>query len=82
MLLRVLQDEEFPGDSPELALAALANPAATIEIHPMLLLPHEAVIDEAKWVAANMRTVEELGLKPWLYNLLSVLGVNYVAGAD
>jgi hypothetical protein len=82
MLLRVLQGEEFPGDSPESALAALANPAAAIEIHPMLLLPHETVIDEAKWVAANMRTVEELGPKPWLYNLLSVLGGNYVAGTD
>jgi len=82
MLLRVLQGEEFPKDTPESALATLANPAAAIEIHPMLLLPHETVIDEAKWVAANMRAVEELGPKPWLYNLLSVLGGNYVAGAD
>lgn len=82
MLLRVLQGEEFPGDTPESALATLANPAAAIEIHPMLLVPHETVIDEAKWVAANMRTVEELGPKPWLYNLLSVLGGNYIAGAD
>lgn len=53
MLLRVLQGEKFPGDTPESALATLANPAAAIEIHPMLLLPHETVIDEAKWVAAN-----------------------------
>jgi hypothetical protein len=82
MLLRVLQGEEFPGDTPESALAALANPAAAIEIHPTLLLPHEAVIDEATWVAANLKTVEELGPKPWLYNLLSVLSGHYVAGAD
>jgi hypothetical protein len=82
MLLRVLQGEEFPENTPESALATLANPAAAIEIHAMLLLPHETVIDEAKWVAANIRTVEELGAKPWLYNLLSVLGGNYVAGAD
>ena len=82
MLLRVLQGEEFPEDTPESALATLANPAAAIEIHPMLLLPHEAVLDEATWIAANVRAVEELGPKPWLYNLLSVLGGNYVAGAD
>lgn len=82
MLLRVLQGEEFPRGTPESALAALANPAAAVEIHPTLMLPHEAVIDGTTWVTANLKTVEELGPKPWLYNLLSVLSGQYVAGAD
>lgn len=81
MLLRVLRGEKFPGDTPESALAARVNPAAAVKIHPTLLLPHEAILDEAKWVAANMKAIEELGPNPWLYNLLSVLGGNYVAGA-
>lgn len=62
-----------PGD-----VAALnTNPFYAINIDPMLAEPHEPLISEDEWIAANMREIEEQGAEAYLRNLLSVLKGNY-----
>ncbi|HEU0131234.1 MAG TPA: hypothetical protein VFQ85_09625 [Mycobacteriales bacterium] len=57
--------------------ALLANPFYAIEIDPALAVPHPPLMDEDRWVAANVRLVEELGPEAYLRNLLSILRGNY-----
>jgi hypothetical protein len=51
---------------------AVGDPYPAITVHPTLCLEHPPLIDEDKWVRANVRGLEE-GVEIWLHNLLSVL---------
>ena len=65
--------EWTPGD----LSALLGNPFYAINIDPELAEPHEPLIGEDEWIAANVRQVEELGAEAYLRNLLSILKGNY-----
>jgi uncharacterized protein YecA (UPF0149 family) len=39
----------------------------------MLAEPHEALVPEDTWVAANVNAIEEAGAESWLRNLLVAL---------
>ena len=62
-----------PGD----LRALLGNPFYAINIDPQLAEPHEPLVSEDEWIAANARQVEELGPEAYLRNLLSILKGNY-----
>jgi hypothetical protein len=65
--------EWTPGD----VSALLGNPFYAINIDPQLAEPHEPLVSEDDWIAANVRQVEELGAEAYLRNLLSILKGNY-----
>jgi hypothetical protein len=72
-----------PGDvTPGDVVALMCNPTYAIELDEQLCVPHEPILDEDTWVAANVRAIEEIGAEAWLRNLLSVLKGNWVAGPD
>jgi hypothetical protein len=50
-------DEWTPGD----ANAMLGNPFYAIQISPVLAEPHEPLVSEEDWVAANTAVIEEIG---------------------
>lgn len=50
-----------------------ADPLEAIRLDPMLVEPHDALIDETTWLGANVRGIEEEGAEPYLRNLLFVL---------
>ncbi|MCA1681459.1 MAG: SEC-C domain-containing protein [Actinobacteria bacterium] len=50
----------------------LADPLEAIRLDPVLVEPHEALVDEATWLGANVRAIEE-GSEPYLRNLLFTL---------
>jgi DNA-binding GntR family transcriptional regulator len=56
---------------------AMADPYPAITIHRNMCADHEPFIDEADWLTANTRMLEEDG-EIWLNNLLSVLKGGYV----
>ena len=60
----------------------MCNPIYAIQIDEQLCLPHEPMLDEDTWVAANVRMIDEIGAEAWLRNLLSVLKGNWVADQD
>jgi uncharacterized protein YecA (UPF0149 family) len=62
-----------PGD----LAAVLGNPFYAINIDPSLARPHEPLVSEEQWIAANVRAIEENGPEVYLRNLLSVLKGNY-----
>ena len=70
-------NEWTPGD----VTSMIANPFYAINIDEGLAVPHEPLISEDDWVEANVRLIEELGAKPYLRNLLSVLKGNYPRGS-
>lgn len=51
----------------------IANPYSAVEAHPVLAEPHETLISEGQWIAANVSALEETGPEPWLRNLLVIL---------
>jgi hypothetical protein len=55
----------------------VADPYPAITVHPTLCTEHELLINEAKWVKANIRGMEE-GEQVWMRNLLTVLMGAYV----
>lgn len=68
-----MTDEWTPGD----LSAILGNPFYAINLNPVLAEPHEPLVSEEEWIAANVRQIEELGAEPYLRNLLSILKGNY-----
>jgi hypothetical protein len=68
-------DEWTPGD----ANAMLGNPFYAIQISPVLAEPHEPLVSEEDWVAANTAVIEEIGPEAYLRNLLSILKGNFPA---
>jgi hypothetical protein len=60
------------GDDLDVA-AMLANPFYAIEIDPNLTVPHQPLVSEDQWVAANIQLIKELGAESYLRNLLSIL---------
>jgi hypothetical protein len=67
-----------PGD----AGALIGNPFYAINIDPMLAEPHEPLVSEDQWVAANVKQIEDLGPEAYLRNLLSILKGNYPRTAE
>ena len=55
------------------------NPFYAIQIEPALAEPHEPLVSEDQWVAANVKVLEEIGAEAYLRSLLSVLKGNYPA---
>jgi hypothetical protein len=68
-----MTDDWSPGD----LNALIGNPFYAIEIDPVLAEPHEPLVSEDEWVAANVSSIEELGAEPYLRNLLSILKGSY-----
>lgn len=66
-------DEWTPGDIG----ALIGNPFYAINIDPALAEPHEPLISEEQWIAANVKQIEDLGADVYLRNLLSILKGNY-----
>jgi hypothetical protein len=60
--------------------AVLGNPFYAIEIDPRLAEPHEPLISEDEWIAANVKSLQELGPDAYLRNLLSILKGNFPTG--
>jgi hypothetical protein len=56
------------------------NPTYAVNIHPMLSLPKEQLIDRVAWIAANKKLIREVGVDRWLATLLEVLEGRYVTG--
>lgn len=67
-----------PGD----VAALITNPFYAINIDPMLAEPHDPLISEDEWIAANLKEIEEQGAEAYLRNLLSVLKGNYPKSSD
>jgi hypothetical protein len=57
--------------------ALIGNPFYAINIEPALAEPHEPLISEDEWIAANVKQIEDLGPEPYLRSLLSILKGNY-----
>ena len=53
-----------------------------IDIHPGLALPHDPIISEDDWVAANLRTIAEAGPEAFLRTIIDVLKGGYIASGD
>lgn len=51
----------------------LANPFYAIEIAPSLGAPHDPLVPEDQWIAANVQTINEVGPEQWLRDLLDAL---------
>lgn len=60
--------------------AMIGNPYYAVNISPDLAVPHDPMISEEEWVAANARLIKELGPEPYLRNLLTVLKGAYPRG--
>lgn len=73
-----MSDNWTPGD----VSAMLTNPFYAIQIAPELVEPHEPMVTEDQWIAANVAMLDELGPEPYLRNLLSVLKGNYPTAPD
>lgn len=67
-----------PGD----VAALITNPFYAINIDPRLAEPHDPLISEDEWIAANLKEIEEQGAEAYLRNLLSVLKGNYPKSSD
>ncbi|MGO9977570.1 MAG: hypothetical protein ACLP01_33215 [Solirubrobacteraceae bacterium] len=57
--------------------ALIANAFYAINIDPVLATPHELLLSEERWIAANTKLIQDLGPETYLRNLLSVLKGNY-----
>lgn len=55
----------------------IGNPFYAINIDPLLAKPHELLVSEEQWIAANVKQLQDLGPEPYLRNLLSILKGNY-----
>jgi hypothetical protein len=55
----------------------IGNPFYAINIDPVLAQPHELLVSEEQWIAANIKQVQDLGPEAYLRNLLSILKGNY-----
>jgi hypothetical protein len=53
--------------------AMLINPIYAVSIDPDLAGKHEAIISKQRWIEANKRLIDEIGLDAWLHRLLAVL---------
>lgn len=53
--------------------ALVANPAAAITVQAELAQPHEPVVTEGQWIAANRKLLAKLGDEAYLRLLLDVL---------
>jgi len=51
----------------------VADPLEAIRLDPVLIEPHDALVDEVTWLAANVKALEEEGSEPYLRNLLFTL---------
>lgn len=60
----------------------MINPIYAIEIDPQLAWPHEPIVSEEEWIAANLRMIAEIGPESFLRTLLHVLKGGWIAGAD
>jgi hypothetical protein len=55
----------------------IGNPFYAINIDPVLAKPHELLISEHQWVAANVTQIHNIGPEAYLRNLLAILKGNY-----
>lgn len=62
--------------------AILVNPFYAIEIAPVLCSEHPPLVDQATWIRANVRAMEEMGAEEWLKLLLRVLETGGVTASD
>jgi hypothetical protein len=60
----------------------LMNPFYAIDINPNLALPHEPLLSEEEWIAANLRMIADIGPESFLRTLLHILKGGYLAGDD
>jgi hypothetical protein len=51
----------------------LGNPFNAINLHESLFGPHEHLVDEERWIALNVKLIDQLGAEAWLRNLLAGL---------
>ena len=60
----------------------LMNPFYAIDIDPSLTLPHEPLVSEEEWIAANLRMIADIGPESFLRTLLHILKGGYLASDD
>jgi hypothetical protein len=60
----------------------LINPVYAISIDPDLMGNHEAIISKQRWIDANRRLIDELGVEAWLRRLLEVLEGDFPASPE
>ena len=58
----------------------LLNPFYAIEIATVLAEPHDTMVSEDQWVAANAKLIQEIGAEMWLRELLTLLKGGFVTG--
>lgn len=69
-----MADGDDEGDwTPADVSAMISNPFYAIEFDSALSEPHEPMVSEDEWVAANIQLIRELGPEPYLRNLLAIL---------
>jgi hypothetical protein len=59
--------------SEEVVRDMLTDPFYAIELAPGMVQPHEPLVSEQEWVAANVKNIEEEGAAAWLRRLLRIL---------
>lgn len=64
--------------TPEMITAILGNPIYAIDIDPDLAIPHQKIIAEDAWIAANVKVIADVGAEQWLRTLLETLKGGYV----
>jgi hypothetical protein len=62
--------------------AMLINPVYAISIDPDLAGAHETIVSRERWITANKRLIDELGVDQWLNRLLAVLEGKYPMNPD
>ncbi|GAA2969865.1 hypothetical protein [Actinokineospora diospyrosa] len=78
-----MSDEvDTSGWTPAEVVKVVANPFYAIEMDPTLALPHKPLMDEEKWIQANIRLVRELGPENYLRNLLAILKGDHPGAPD
>jgi hypothetical protein len=60
----------------------LINPVYAISINPDLMGSHETIVSKQRWIEANRKLIEELGVEAWLRRLLEVLEGDFPASPE
>ena len=63
----------IPGLPPGRELAVLGSPFYAVSIDARLAIPHEPILSEDEWVAANAALIGSHGAETWLRSLLAGL---------
>jgi hypothetical protein len=62
--------------------AMLINPIYAVSIDPDLTGSHEPIVSKERWIEANEKLIDEIGIEQWLRRLLAILEGDYPTNPD